>query len=311
MSTPDPVHPGLLDVDLLRTFAAIVDHGSFSRAAQAVFRTPSAVSMQMKRLEEAVDRPLFQREGRNVALTPDGEALLGYARRMLRLNDEALSHFRAPPLEGVVRFGAPDDFGTRFLPDMLLRFSRTHSRVQVDVALGTSARLQRQLADGDLDLTLVTEDETNRTAHGQVVFREPLLWAGLRGGTAWRRRPLPLALANHGCAWRRLALEALDAAGVDYRIAYTSEHCAGQKAAMLADLAVAPFPASLVLAPMEALDEEADLPPLGHYHLELLRAPGAGAAAEALAGHVVSSFSQLAAVPRAAIDPRRPPAENH
>lgn len=293
MSTVEPTAPELLDVELLRTFAAIVDHGSFNRASRAVFRTPSAVSMQMKRLEEGLERSLFDRSGRGVALTPDGETLLGYARRMLKLNEEAVAHFRAPPLEGMVRFGAPDDFGTRFLPDMLLRYSRTHPRVEVEVRLGTSAVLQRELNDGQLDVTLVILDDSSRSGHGQIVHHEQLLWAGLQRGTAFQRRPLPIALAGPGCEWRRLALESLDNAGLEYRIAYSSEHSAGQQAAMLADLAVAPFPASLISPPMQVLHGELGLPPMGSYHIELLRAPQICAAADALAGHVESSFSQL------------------
>lgn len=292
MNTPEPASPALLDVELLRTFTAIVDRGSFNRAARVVHRTPSAVSMQVKRLEETLSRSLFERSGRNVTLTPDGEALLGYARRMLRLNEETLSHFKAPALEGVVRFGALDDFGTRFLPDMLLRFSRTHPKVHVEVRLATSKVLVEDLADAALDLALITTSDAV-PARGEVVHREALLWAGLQGGCAHTRHPLPLALATQGCAWRRMALDSLDRAGIEHRICYTSEHSAGQQAALLSDLAVAPFPASLIALPLQVVPPEAGLPAVGHFQVELLRAPEICPAAQTLAGHVTASFAQF------------------
>ena len=124
-----------LELDLLRTLVAIADTGSFNRAARAVFRTPSAVSMQMKKLEEQVARPLFAKDGRSVILTPDGEALVGYGRRILKLADEAMQRFRAPQVEGTIRLGVPDDYAGHFVPDILARFAASHPNVEVDVAV--------------------------------------------------------------------------------------------------------------------------------------------------------------------------------
>lgn len=282
----------LLDNDLLRTFVAISDTGSFTRAAQRVHRTTSAVSMQVKRLEETLGRTLFLREGRSVSLTPDGEALLSFGRRMLRINDEAVSRFLAPPIDGRVRFGAPDDFGTRFLPNILARFAATHPMVEVDVVLAPSVRLTAELDAGDLDLTLVTAGSSDtRTEDGVIVYSEPLLWAGLKGGRAQEEEPIRLALSSQGCAWRSAALAALDAAGTPYRIAYNSEHCQGQLAAILADIAIAPLPQSLVAPPYAQIDARYGLPPLGNYQLLLLRGTDMGPAAEALAEQVSESLA--------------------
>ncbi|EPC01041.1 hypothetical protein L861_10740 [Litchfieldella anticariensis FP35 = DSM 16096] len=284
----------LLDTDVLRTFVAIAESGSFTRAARQVFRTPSALSMQIKRLEETLGHPLFVREARQVRLTPEGEMLLSYGRRLLKLNEEAVSQFLAPSLEGTVRFGTPDDVGTRILPGVLTQFARTHPAVQVDVVVGRSTEIRRRMEEGELDLVLVTAGNQGQEAeHGEIVHTEPLVWACREGGVAPRRSPLPVSLANHGCAWRAMALTALDRAGISYRIAYTSEHCAGQEAAMLADLAVAPFPLSLVRAPLRKVDREASLPPLGDYQVVLIRREGIGAASEALAGHVVEVFRDM------------------
>jgi len=294
MSSTDPGSLPLLENDILRTFVAIAETGSFARAAKTVFRTPSAVSMQIRKLEETLGRAVFVREGRSVRLTSEGEALLGYARRMLRLSDEAVGLFRAPEIEGTVCIGTPDDFGTRFLPNILSRFARTHPAVDVDVTLAMSSELIEKVDSGALGLTLVTTafgpEALNR---GQIVYTEPLVWAGLECGCAYEQRPLPLALAPQECAWRMTALTALDNAGIPHRVAYSSPHCAGQMAAVYADLAIAPFPESLIEAPLQRLDERHDLPPLGEYHIVLAKAQNPGPCTEALARHVVESFREL------------------
>ncbi len=286
----------LLESDVLRTFVAIAESGSFTRAAKQVFRTPSAVSMQIKRLEETLGRALFVREARRVRLTAEGEALLSYGRRLLELNEEAVAQFLSPAVDGTVCFGTPDDVGTRILPAVLSQFARSHPAVQVDVAVSRTADLLRRVDEGRLDLALVTVgNEGQDDRRGEIVYGESLAWAGRGGGMAGRRDPLPLALADHGCVWRATALAALDRAGRRYRIAYTSEHCAGQEAAMLADLAVAPFPPSLIRPPLRRLGDETGLPALGDYHVMLVRAGGHGQAAEVLAGHVVEHFRSLRA----------------
>lgn len=295
-SSASAAHSGplpLLDNEVLRTFVAIAERGSFTRAARQVSRTPSALSMQIKQLEETLGHKLFVREARQVRLTPEGEVLLGYARRLLKLNEEAVTRFLAPPVEGTVRFGTPDDQGSRILPEVLAQFARTHPAVQVDVVVGGSVEMQRQLEAGELDLILMTAGTPGQTAdQGEVVHSEPLVWAGRDGGVAAWRSPLPVALASQGWPWRGRALAALDHAGIAYHIAYTSEHWAGQEAAMLADIAVAPFPVSLVKLPLRQVPREVGLPDLGDYHVVLVRREGAGEASEALAGQVIRAFRE-------------------
>lgn len=149
-------HPlPMLDIDVLRTFVAIADTGSFSSAANAVFRTPSAVSMQIKKLEEQLGVAVFDRDARSVTLTGDGEILLGYARRLLALNREAVSKFVAPTVTGIVRLGSPDDIGECVLPLVLKRFAETHPGVTVDVVIDQSSNLRKRLDERRLDVTLV------------------------------------------------------------------------------------------------------------------------------------------------------------
>lgn len=284
-----PQANALLETDLLRTFALIAETGSFTTAARRVHRTASAVSMQVRRLEEQLGRPLFLRRPRHVSLTPDGEAFLLHAREILRLNEAALARFRAPLVEGRVRFGAPDDFGATRLPAILSRFAASHPLVEVDVVLTTSRALLRRFEAGEADMVLiVTAAEEERP--GEPVFSEPLAWVGAEGGEAHRRAPVPLALSAEGCPWRRAALAALDRAGTPYRIAYTSETGAGQLAAVGADLAIAPLPVSLIAPGLRRLTRKEGFGEIGPYQLRMLRG-GGGLAAEAFAGHVRESFA--------------------
>ncbi|MGP5308969.1 LysR substrate-binding domain-containing protein [Vreelandella alkaliphila] len=281
----------LLDSEVLRTFVTIAESGSFTRAAQQLFRTPSALSMQIKRLEETLGQTLFVREARYVRLTTEGEVLLGYGRRLLKLNAEAVTQFLAPTIEGRVGLGITDDVVGRILPNVLAQFARSHPAVQVDVVVGRSQDLLARLDEGELDLALVMGGEPGQAARGDVVHSEPLVWAGREDGVAVERTPLPVTLAQQGCAWRRIALNALDHAGVNYRIAYSCDHCAGQEAAMLADLAVTAFPKSLIRPPLKRLNNDA-LPPLGDYQVFLVKRVGSSDASEVLAERVVEALRE-------------------
>jgi DNA-binding transcriptional LysR family regulator len=282
-------NPAGLELDLLRTLVAIAETGSFNRAARAVFRTPSAVSMQMKKLEEQVGRPLFAKDGRSVALTPDGEILVGYGRRIMTLTDEAWRRFHAPEIEGTIRLGTPDDYASQFLPPILSRFAASHPNVEVDVTCLSSQELLSLLDENAVDVALISAG--HGLQRGITVHREPLVWAGLRHGCAHELNPLRLAVSHLGCCWRRKGLEALDRAGVAYRIAYSSKHYSGQLAAVMAGLALAPLPLSSVRGDLKVFGAEVGLPPLGHVEIELHRAVNAtGPLFDALATHIENNF---------------------
>lgn len=295
MNATVPISLPLLESDVLRTFVAIAiaDSGSFTRTAAQVFRSTAAVSLQIKRLEETLGQRLFSREARRVQLTAEGELLLGYARRLLKLNEEAVARFLTPTLTGRVRFGTPNDIGDRVLPSVLTLFACSHPGVEVEVNVGRSVDLVAKLDAGELDLTLINAGNDGLDdSRGEVIYSEELVWAGRDGGLAMQRSPLPLALANPGCAWRRTALDALDRQGLAYRIAYSCEQCAGQEAAMTADLAIAPFPRSLVRPPLRRLGAEQGLPALGEYHIKLILGHQRNDAVEVLARQMVQAFSQ-------------------
>lgn len=286
-------HPlPLLEMDVLRTFVAIAETGSFTLAASAVFRTPSAVSMQIKKLEEMLGVQVFSRDARSVSLTQDGEMLLGYARRLLALNRDAVSKFIVPDIAGVVRLGSPDDYGERILPNVLRRFAQTHPSIAVDVTIDQSFNLRRRLVDRQLDITLFTVRD-NVPAEAEVLLTEPIVWGGAKGGCAHLREPLPLSIWEEGCAWRADALEALGRDGRDYRIAYMSAHTAGQRAAILADLAIAPLPKSFIGDEIVALGAQEGLPALSNYNLAMIVTPDAAAPVLAAADHIRATFESF------------------
>lgn len=286
----------LLDNDVLRTFVAIAESGSFSTAADVVFRTPSAVSMQIKKLEEQLNTTLFLRDARSVRLTAGGETLLPYARRMLALSNEAVGRFRMPDMQGVVRLGAPDDIGERFMPGILRRFAEVFPSIMVDLTVDTSSALRRRLQEQRLDLTLVNCSPGVAMIDGEVVLKEQLVWAGAKCGTAHLRDPLPVSIWEDGCCWRADALTRLDREKRPYRIAYLSAHTMAQRAAVLADLAVAPLPRNYLTDDMTALGTRQGLPELGTFEVRLLRGETKSEPIEAVADSIRFAFSEMSAL---------------
>ena len=223
--------------DLLHTFAEIVEHGSFTHAAMRVHRTQSAVSMQIRRLEEQLGCRLFERTGRSVKLTGQGEIFYDHARRILQAYREALTVVNGRSLEGDVTLGLPDDFAMSFLPRVLSRFNETYPWIRLNLVCEPSRRLISQIADGLIDIALVTEGEG--TTSGIVLRREPLVWASSARHDVHHRDPIPLAIFHAGDVFRRSAIEQLEARGRRAKIAVTSLSFAGISAAVDAGIALA------------------------------------------------------------------------
>lgn len=281
-----------LDTDLLRTFLAIAETGSFSAAASRIGRTPSAVSMQVKRLEDGVGRRLFERDSRNVALTPFAEGIVPEARALLDGHAALLARMIAPELTGRIALGIPDDYASVHMPCILKRFARSHPAVQVDVRCADSGDLVERLRGGSLDATLATCTDVRERENLMVeeVHDEAIVWLGAAGGDAYARRPLPVAAAGHRCQWRRDAVAALASARVPHRIAYTSALAAGQLAAVAADLAVVPLPRCLAGNALVELGPETGLPPLPVSTIAWVRRDDTNALVRALGQHVRGLF---------------------
>lgn len=281
----------LLELDVLKTFVAIAETGNFTTAAETVYRTPSAVSMQIKKLEETLGCVLFLRDARSVSLTPKGEVLLGFARRMLALNNEAVSRFLLPDMNGVVRVGAPEDIGERILPEVLKRFGKSYPNVTVDVMIGSSNLMRKRVDEHRMDIVIYNSFYDDESSPSELLVQEKLVWAGVRCGTAQTRNPLPVSMWEDGCVWRADAVERLTKAGRGFRVAFLSAHTTGQRAAILADLAIAPLPRYLVQGDLVELGEAEGLPELGHYNIGLKVISDAPAPVLAVAEHVRAAFS--------------------
>ncbi|MEW6255063.1 MAG: LysR substrate-binding domain-containing protein [Pseudomonadota bacterium] len=283
----------LLDTDQLRTFVAIAETGSFTRAAEVVHKTQSAVSMQMKRLEERVGRPIFSRDGRSSRLTEDGERLLDYARRIVKLNLEAVASFTDAALSGHVCLGVPDDYADRYLPEIMARFSRTHPSVELTVICEPSSDLSERIRAGTLDLAIITYTE-NSARNAQVIRRERLLWVSSARHATHLETPVPLALGRPTCLWRDAAVTRLAGIGRTFRVLYTSPNAGAVSAAVLAGLAVSVFPESALRPGMRVLGPADGFPPLPPCDIGLLRnRHEPSILADALAHHIIQGLDNV------------------
>jgi DNA-binding transcriptional LysR family regulator len=281
-----------LDLDQLQTFIAIADSGSFTKAAEMVNRTQSAVSMQMRRLEERIGKPLFERDGRMNRLSEEGERLLGYARRMIQLNLEILAAFDDRQLEGSVRIGTPDDYADRFLPEIMARFSRSNPRVELTVICEPTYNLVEHIRRGQLDLALVTHDDAK--GQSEVVRTEPLLWVGSASHAAHEEDVLPLAFGRPTCIWRRAACDVLDRSGRDYRILFTSWSATVIAAAVLSGLAISVLPECALRPGMRVIGAAEGFGALPPCKIGIMRGPTArGEIVDALARHIAESLGNI------------------
>ena len=290
----------LIDIDQLRTFIAIAETGSFTKAADIVHKTQSAVSMQMKRLEERLDKPIFARDGRASKLTEDGERLLEYARRIVKLNLEALAAFAGPELTGSVRLGVPDDYADRYLPEIMARYSRAYPGVELTVICEPSADLLERIDLNELDLAIVTTSD-NLQRPSETFRRERLLWVTSSRHGTHQESPLPLALGRQSCCWRRLALDVLENINRPHRLLFTSSNAGAVAAAVLAGLAISVLPESGLRPGMRVLTPADGFPELPYCRIGLVRNPHeTSPLADALAEHIVSSLDNLSEAAQAA-----------
>ncbi len=281
-----------LDLDQLQTFVAISDTGSFTKAADTVFRTQSAVSMQMRRLEERIGKPLFEKDGRTNRLTEEGERLLSYARKLLRLNRETLAAFDDSQLEGQVRIGMPDDYADRFLPEIMGRFARSNPRIEMSVVCEPTINLAELVRRGQLDLALVTQcDDVNVS---EIVRREPLLWVTSASHAVHEEPVLPLAVGRPTCQWRRSATEVLQRSGREHRVLFTSWSATVVIASVLSGLAVAVLPECALRPGMRVLGEADGFAALPDCRIGILRGhSGHRDLIEAVARHITESLDNI------------------
>lgn len=249
-----------LEIDLLRSFVAVAAQSNFTRAATAVGRTQSAVSLQIKRLEEIIGESLFERTRQSVTITRAGETLLVYANRILKTNDEALSHLTRPEAAGLVRIGAPDDYAARLLPDILARFSSDYPLIRIEVTCDNSVDLLEMQRKGALDIVVATHPLHD--VAGQVARREPLHWVASSRFVDDPDKPLPLVLFPAGCVCRALALAALDQGDRKWSVAYSTRSLVLIESAVASGSGVSVMEASTIPESLRIIDGQPGFPPL-------------------------------------------------
>lgn len=255
-----------LDVTALRSFVAVSDTRGVTKAALQLNLTQSAVSMQLKRLEEGLGQKLLDRTGRAIELTPAGEQFLGYARRMVELNDEAWTRMTSPAFEGEINFGVPHDVIYPHVPRILQSFHQQYPRIRVQLHSLYTSILKERLARGGMDAILATERDCD--PGGVTLARGPLVWVGAVGGQAWRRRPFRFATSTH-CIFRRPATAALDAAGIDWESGIESMSDMAVGAGVSADLGVSVQLETHLPEGCEIIRHGGALPALPRYRINL------------------------------------------
>lgn len=257
-----------LDITTLRSFIAVADAGGVTRAASFLNLTQSAVSMQIKRLEESLDLMLLDRQGRGVALTSAGEQLLAYARRIVDLNDEVYGKLTNTTWEGEIVLGVPHDIIYPAIPNVMKAMQRDFPRVKVQLISSYTSDLKEQFARGDVDVILTMETQPDGAA--DILMKVPLRWYGAPGGQAWKLSPLPVAFCNH-CSFRPVALNTLEKDGTAWDLVLSSDSDRAIDVAVSADLAITSVLEGHEPPQFEAIPPNANLPELGHQSVALYR----------------------------------------
>ena len=278
-----------LDPDLLQAFLAVADHRSFTRAAMTLNRTQSAVSMQVKRLEEQLHAELFHRSKPNLDLSAAGEQLLGYARRILSLNEEAVGRVREHRVEGRVRLGVMDDYGTMLVPPLLASFVANYPLIEVEMETGLTSTMTDRLGK-TYNIVIAMHQEGH--SEGELLRLEQAVWAASAEHRVEDLDPLPVALYPRGCLFRSWAMQALDTANRAWRLAFVSHSLAAVEAIAAQGLAVTVVKSGTFPSRLRRLSVRDGLPPLPRAEIRLHRAQKLSRAATLLADHLVSSLTE-------------------
>ena len=278
-----------LDPDLLKAFVAVADQRSFTRAAVMLNRTQSAVSMQIKRLEARLDVELFNRTKANVDLSAAGERLLGYARRILALNEEAVGRMAERKIEGVVRLGVMDDYGIFIVPPLLASFLAGYPRIHVEMETGLTSSMPARLGTV-YDLVIAMHPEGR--GEGEFLRREQAVWAAGASQAVEEQEPLPVALYPQGCLFRKWAIEALDAAKRPWRLAFVSHSLAAVESVAAQGLAVTVVKAGTFPPRLRPLSDRDGMPRLPAADICLHRAANLSHAGTLLADHLRTGISK-------------------
>jgi DNA-binding transcriptional LysR family regulator len=277
---------GNMDSALLKTFLVLAETKSFTAAAQKLFRSQSAISLQVIRLEKLIGKPLFIRNNRNVLLTLEGEQLIGYAKKILQTESEMLAHFDHPNLAGEITFGSPEDIATFFLPTILENFVELYPKISIHVNCEFTLDLLKKFDQGAYQLILIKEDPQNPHPKSEKLREESLVWVAKKGFEK-TAEPLSLVLSPSPCVYRQRAIDALNQESIRWKIAYTSPSLAGTLAAVKAGLGVTVLPIEMVPKDLKILTH---LPKPKNAQIALLKQETNSEAISAFASFIVETF---------------------
>ena len=289
--------------DLLRTFVSVIDLGAYTKAGEVLGRTQPAISLQMRRLEELVGAPIIRQSGRSLLLTSEGEMLLSYAREILRLNDEVASYFNRSRISGVLRVGLPNDYAVAFLQGVITQYQRQHSGISLEIYCGWSADILDRLRADELDLAIAMVNN-ERTQYLSRSWIERPIWAAAEGVPFNPADGIPLAAHPEGCAYRARMIQALDAAHIRWRVAYTGSGIGGLQNAVVNGLGVSALTRYTMLPGMRLLDESDGFPRLAEIRVGLFyKHPRLSDAGIRLVNHIIARLDEAGVVG----DPARSP----
>ena len=278
--------------DLLRTFVSVIDLGAFTKAGEALGRTQPAISLQIRRLEELVGAQIIKQAGRTLLLTSEGEMLLSYAREILRLNDEAASYFNRSKIAGVVRVGLPTDYAVAFLQGVITEYTRQHAGISLEIHCGWSADILDRLRADELDLAVAMVNNERAQYLSRSWIERPI-WAASDTAAFDRAKGIPLAAHPEGCAYRARMIQALDAAHIRWRVAYTGSGISGLQNAVVNGFGVSALTRYTMLPGMRALDENDGFPPLAEIRVGLFyKHPRLSDAGILLVNHIIARLDE-------------------
>ncbi|KTD44378.1 LysR substrate-binding domain-containing protein [Legionella parisiensis] len=279
-----------LDTVTLQCFLAVAETQSFTKAASRVGRTQSAISQQIAKLENLIEKQLITR-GRELSLTPDGELFLSYAKRIYELHRESLDRFKTPELQGELRFGLPEDFASMMLSDILVEFSRLHPRVMLNVECDLTLNLIERFHHDEFDLILIKTNEKNQITEGVNVWNEPVEWVGKKEllPILNHKAIIPLILSPTPCVYRGNVIESLNQHHLKWRLAFSSPSYAGKMAAVRAGLGITAIQRSMIPNYLDRLDDDF-LPSLRDIHVSLIKKEGANKAIDSLEFFIIDKL---------------------
>jgi len=279
--------------DLLRTFVSVIDLGAYTKAGEVLGRTQPAISLQMRRLEELVGAPVIKHVGRTLMLTSEGEMLLSYAREILRLNDEAASYFNRAKIAGVLRVGLPNDYAVAFLQGVITEYTRQHREISLEIHCSWSPDILDRLRADELDLAIAMVD-SERAQYLSRSWIERPVWAAAQNVTFDPMAGIPLAAHPEGCAYRARMIQALDAAQMRWRVAYTGPGVSGLQNAVINGLGASALTRYTMLPGMRVLDEKDGFPSLAEIRVGLFyKHPRLSDAGIRLINHIIARLDEV------------------